>query len=126
MARNSAFDWHFSSGWQQMAIKNTVSSNFLSAFDSINIFDCHLPGVVQRLLSLVSYELTTCERFSLSFDHIKLDFITFKVNIYFNEKCFAATDYLHFPMKITSKFLLYIISHIIIYYSVPRNKLFRV
>ena len=29
-----------------MAIKNSVSNNFLSTFvDSIDIFDCHLPGV---------------------------------------------------------------------------------
>ena len=32
-----------------MAIKNTVSIDFLSTFlDSIRIFDCHLPGVYSR------------------------------------------------------------------------------
>ena len=32
--------------WRQMAIKNFVSIDFLSTFiDSINVFDCHLPGV---------------------------------------------------------------------------------
>ena len=37
-----------------MAIKNFDSIDFLSTFiDSINVFDCHLPGVV------VMYEIKT-------------------------------------------------------------------
>ena len=30
-----------------MAIENSVSNDFLSAFiDSIGVFDCHLPGMI--------------------------------------------------------------------------------
>ena len=37
-ARNSVFDCHLSPIWQQMAIKNSVSNNFLSTFvDSIKL-----------------------------------------------------------------------------------------
>ena len=44
--RNSVFNCHLSSVWRQMAIKNTVSIDFLSTFlDSIGVFDCRLPGV---------------------------------------------------------------------------------
>ena len=35
-----------SPGGRQMAIKNSVSNDFLSTFiNSINVFDCHLSGV---------------------------------------------------------------------------------
>ena len=44
--RNSVYDCHLSPDWQQMAIKNTVSIDFLSTFIiSINVFDCGLSGV---------------------------------------------------------------------------------
>ena len=47
IARNSVFDCHLSSVWQQMAIKTSVSKDFLSTFvDSINVFDCSLSGVI--------------------------------------------------------------------------------
>ena len=38
----------FVTHWGQMAIKNTVSSDFLSLFSSIvkSIFDCHLSSVM--------------------------------------------------------------------------------
>ena len=32
IARNSVFDCHLSPDWRQMAIKNSVSNNFLSTF----------------------------------------------------------------------------------------------
>ena len=41
--RNSVFNCHLSS----VAIKNTVSTDFLSTFlDNIGILDCCLPGVI--------------------------------------------------------------------------------
>ena len=44
---NSVFDCHMSPVWRQMAIKNSVSNDFLSMFlDCIGVFDCRLPGVV--------------------------------------------------------------------------------
>ena len=44
--RNSVFDCHLLPAWRQMAIKNSVSNDFWSTFvDSINVFDCCLPGV---------------------------------------------------------------------------------
>ena len=47
MARNSVFDCYLSSVSQQMAIENSLSIDFLSTFvDNIDIFDCHLPGVM--------------------------------------------------------------------------------
>ena len=40
------FDCHLLPVWRQMAIKNSVSNDFLSTFlDSIGIFDCGLPSV---------------------------------------------------------------------------------
>ena len=49
IARNSVFDCHLSPVGQQMATKNSVSSNFLSTFvDSIHVFDCRLFGVKMR------------------------------------------------------------------------------
>ena len=43
---NSVFDCHLSPVGQQMAIKNSVSIDFFSTFlDSIDIFDCPLPGM---------------------------------------------------------------------------------
>ena len=37
-----------------MAIENSVSNDFLSTFvDSIDVFDCHLPGVI----TMVKYVL---------------------------------------------------------------------
>ena len=46
IARNSVFYCHFSPVGRQMAIKNSVSNVFWSTFvDSINAFDCRLPGV---------------------------------------------------------------------------------
>ena len=48
--RNSVFDCHLLQVWRQMAIKNSVSNDFLSTFlDSIGTFDCCLPGVVNVL-----------------------------------------------------------------------------
>ena len=45
-ARNSVFDCHLSPVRRQMAIKNSVSNDFLFTFvDSINVFDCRLSGV---------------------------------------------------------------------------------
>ena len=47
MNRNSVFDCHLSPFGRQMAIKNSVSSNFSStSFHSIKVFDCRLPGVI--------------------------------------------------------------------------------
>ena len=37
-----------------MAIKNSVSNDFLSTFvDSINVFDCRLPGVTKVTLDRI-------------------------------------------------------------------------
>ena len=48
--RNGVFDCHLAPLWRQMAIKNSVSYDFLSTFlDSIGIFDCHLPGVILHM-----------------------------------------------------------------------------
>ena len=45
--RNSVFDCHLPPVWRQMAIKNSVSNDFLSMFlNSIGVFDCRLPSVV--------------------------------------------------------------------------------
>ena len=45
--KNSVFNCHFSPVGPQMAIKNSVSNNFLSKLvASINSFDCRLPGVM--------------------------------------------------------------------------------
>ena len=50
---NSVFDCHLSPVWRQMAIKNTVSNDFLSKFlDSISVFDCRLPGVNYFMINL--------------------------------------------------------------------------
>ena len=46
---------------RQMAIKNSVSSNFLSTFDSIHVFDCHLSGVVIVPIVVLRAVLTTCK-----------------------------------------------------------------
>ena len=40
-----------------MAIKNSVSNNFLSTFDdSINVFYCHLPGVIFELTKMKQFD----------------------------------------------------------------------
>ena len=45
-ARNKVFYCHLSPVGREMAIKNSVTSDFLSTcVDSINVFDCRLPGV---------------------------------------------------------------------------------
>ena len=47
ITRNSVFDCHLSPVGRQIAIKNSVSNDFLSTFfDSIDIFDCCLPRVI--------------------------------------------------------------------------------
>ena len=47
IARNSVFECHLSPAGRQMAIKNSVSNDFLSAFvDSIEVFNCCLPSVI--------------------------------------------------------------------------------
>ena len=49
IARHSVFDCHLSPDRPQIAIKNSISNDFWSTFvDSINIFDCRLPGVLMR------------------------------------------------------------------------------
>ena len=46
IARNSIFDCHLSPVGRQMAIKNSISNDFLSTFiDSIDVFDCRLLAV---------------------------------------------------------------------------------
>ena len=46
MARNNVFNCHLSPVGRQMAIENSVSNDFRSMFvDSIDVFDCRLPGV---------------------------------------------------------------------------------
>ena len=45
--RNRVFDCHLSPAGRQMAIENAFSIDFLSTFlNSIDVFDCHLPGVI--------------------------------------------------------------------------------
>ena len=45
--RNSVFDCHLLPVWQQIAIENSVSNNFLFIFlDSVWVFDCRLLGVI--------------------------------------------------------------------------------
>ena len=47
IGRNSVFECHLSPVGRQMAIKNSVSNNFLSTFVySIYVLDCRLPGVL--------------------------------------------------------------------------------
>ena len=47
IARNSIFDCHLSPVGRQMAIKNSVSNDFLSTLiDSINVCDCCPSGVL--------------------------------------------------------------------------------
>ena len=47
IVRNSDFDCHLLPVGRQMAIKISVSNNFLSMLvDSINVFDCRLSGVI--------------------------------------------------------------------------------
>ena len=47
IAKNSVFDCYLSPIRRQMTIKNSVSSDFWSTYvDSINVYDCHLPGVI--------------------------------------------------------------------------------
>ena len=48
IARNSVFDCHLSPVERQMAIENSVSN------DSVNVFDCRLPGVVMSTCSCQS------------------------------------------------------------------------
>ena len=51
IGRNSVFDCHLSPVGRQMAIEKFVSNDFLSMFvDSIDVFDCRLPGVFTLLL----------------------------------------------------------------------------
>ena len=60
--RNSVFDCHLSPVGRQMAIKNSVSNNLLSAFvGSINIFHCRLPGVVSLANCYHFHCLTLCK-----------------------------------------------------------------
>ena len=57
IVKHSVFDCHLSPMGRQMAIKNSVSSNFLSMFvDSIVLFDCAIPGVEKDIK-----EVTVCE-----------------------------------------------------------------
>ena len=59
-----------------MAIENTVSSDFLSTFvDSINVFDCHLTGVVNTtVLFMRKYELLWVS--SSRVDHFRKQWVT--------------------------------------------------
>ena len=51
------FDCHLSPNWRQMAIENSVSNDFLSSFvDSINVFDCRLPGVILFALIFLHHD----------------------------------------------------------------------
>ena len=51
IVKSRVFDCHLSPDWRQMAIKNTVSSDFLSTFlHSINVFDCRLSSVITIML----------------------------------------------------------------------------
>ena len=60
--RNSVFDCHLSPFGRQMAIKNSVFNNLLSAFvGSINVFDCRLPGVVSLANCYHFHCLTLCK-----------------------------------------------------------------
>ena len=46
--RNSVFDCHLSPVWRQKANENSVSIDVWSTFlDSIDVFDCRLPGVIE-------------------------------------------------------------------------------
>ena len=68
IAGNRVFDCHLPPVGRQMAIENSVSNDFWSAsVDSINVFDCRLPGVIivgwwiqlpiiQWLLSLLFFQ----------------------------------------------------------------------
>ena len=50
IARNSVFDCHLSPVRRQMTIENSVLAIFdLRSFDSINVSDCRLPGVMAWL-----------------------------------------------------------------------------
>ena len=45
----TVFDCHLWPDWWQMAIKNTVSSDFYLRLSIVkSIFDCRLPGVVRK------------------------------------------------------------------------------
>ena len=51
IARNSVIDCQLSPVGRQMAIKNSVSKDFLFMFvDSIDVFDCRLPSVILQSL----------------------------------------------------------------------------
>ena len=53
-ARNSVLDCHLLPTGQQMTIENSVSIDFLSTFfDSINLFECRLPGVSKVQVFLI-------------------------------------------------------------------------
>ena len=48
---NRVFDCHLSPEWRQMAIENTVSSDFYPRSSIVNgVFDCRLNGVCIRIL----------------------------------------------------------------------------
>ena len=60
IARNSVFDCHLSPDWWQMAIKNSVSNDFWYTFvDSIDVFDCRLPGVYMPSRHMPSKNVST-------------------------------------------------------------------
>ena len=62
---DSVFDCHLSPDWRQMAIKNTVSSDFWSTFVGIfNVFDCRLSGVI-KLLQYNSPYFSVCKCYGL-------------------------------------------------------------
>ena len=59
IVRNCAFDCHLSPVWRQMAIKNSVSNDFLSTFlDNIGVFYCRLPGVINETRTI--FQCHTC------------------------------------------------------------------
>ena len=58
ITRNSVFISIYGPTGKKKAFKNSVSNNFWSTFvDSINIFDCHLSGVIMGLISFKWQEI---------------------------------------------------------------------
>ena len=50
IARNRVFDCHLSPNWRQIAIENTVFSDFDPRSSIVkSVFDCRLPGVVKEV-----------------------------------------------------------------------------
>ena len=64
LVRNRVFDCHLSPVWRQMAIKSTVSSDFLIRVRRLikRVFDCSLPGVM-KVESVVIFSTLVVARF---------------------------------------------------------------